>query len=119
MGVAIQKLSSNKNTTTNSFSSTSSSNSNSPSSTTKTSTTKYTTDQIATHSTKNDCWLIIDGGVYDVSQYLNQHPGGVAQVIPFCGKDATQAFKTRGGKGTHSESANTIKQEYQIGTVQN
>jgi cytochrome b involved in lipid metabolism len=33
-------------------------------------------DQIGTHNTPASCWLIIHGNVYDVTEFLSQHPGG-------------------------------------------
>lgn len=110
MGAVVQKLSSSDK---------SSEVTNLTVNTTQNTKTQYTKDQIATHSTKNDCWLIIDGSVYDVSSYLNEHPGGVAQVTPFCGKDATQAFATMNGRGSHSSAADQIKQKYLVGTLSN
>lgn len=79
----------------------------------------FTKAQVAERSTPDNCWIIIEKGVYDVGAYLDKHPGGADQITPFCGKDATQAFVSRGGSGSHSESANTIKQDYLIGTIGN
>jgi cytochrome b involved in lipid metabolism len=60
---------------------------------------------ISRHSSASDCWLIIDNQVYDVSQYLQRHPGGEATILPYCGKDATTAFLTKAGQGSHSTRA--------------
>jgi cytochrome b involved in lipid metabolism len=76
-----------------------------------------TTAEIAKHSTTSNCWIIISGKVYDVTKYLVQHPGGVASITPSCGKDATQAFASRGGTGTHSSTANMLLSNFLIGTV--
>lgn len=65
------------------------------------------TATIARHSTAGDCWLLIEGSVYDATQYLQLHPGGQAIVLPFCGADATSAFLTKGGEGSHSSTALT------------
>jgi cytochrome b involved in lipid metabolism len=62
-------------------------------------------ETIGLHSTPGDCWLLIEGKVYDVTQYLQLHPGGQAIITPFCGKDATTAFLTKAGQGTHSTRA--------------
>ncbi len=72
---------------------------------------------IARHNTAADCWLIISGKVYAVSGYLNAHPGGRSIIIPYCGRDATQAFATQGGQGSHSSFASQQLGNYLIGTV--
>lgn len=64
-----------------------------------------TTSTVAAHSRSADCWIIVSGAVYNVTSYLAKHPGGASRIIPYCGKDATSAFSTRGGTGTHSSNA--------------
>jgi cytochrome b involved in lipid metabolism len=49
--------------------------------------------EVAKHASPDDCWLIINQKVYDVSEYLTSHPGGTAVVTPYCGKEATSAFE--------------------------
>jgi cytochrome b involved in lipid metabolism len=72
---------------------------------------------VAQHDTAADCWLIINNSVYDVSSYLASHPGGQSIVIPYCGKDATQAFDTKAGQGSHSSFASSQLSNYKIGTL--
>ncbi len=93
----------------------SSSNSNNTSQTSKT----FTTADVAAHNKPSDCYLIIHGTVYNVTNFLDQHPGGTDVILPYCGKDATQAFETQGGRrGTHSQSARSLLAQYQIGVLQ-
>lgn len=79
----------------------------------------YTMAEVAQHATANDCWMIVNGNVYDLTSFLEQHPGGVASMSPYCGKDGSQGFATMGrNRGTtHSESANALKEDYKIGRV--
>lgn len=49
-------------------------------------------EEVAAHNTKDDCWVIIHGKAYDVTDFLPQHPGGPAIIIKYAGKDATKAF---------------------------
>jgi hypothetical protein len=72
---------------------------------------------IGYHNSKSDCWLLIENQIYDVSQYLQLHPGGEAIVVPFCGKDATKAFQTKAGAGAHSSTAYQELVAYLIGSV--
>lgn len=64
-----------------------------------------TNNEIAKHNSASDCWIIIQNSVYNVTQYLNLHPGGSDRIIPFCGQDASSAYATKGGQGSHSSSA--------------
>jgi cytochrome b involved in lipid metabolism len=96
----------------------SSTNSNTPSTPAPTTNT-YTAAEVAKHNSPSNCWLIIHGNVYDVTNFLDQHPGGNDVIIPYCGRDATQAFETQGGRrSTHSQAARDLLAQYQIGTLQ-
>jgi alkylation response protein AidB-like acyl-CoA dehydrogenase/predicted heme/steroid binding protein len=53
---------------------------------------EYTLDQVSVHNTASDCWIIINNQVYDVSRFLNSHPGGKSSIMAFAGKDATEVF---------------------------
>lgn len=80
--------------------------------------TTYTTAQVATHSKASDCWLIISSKVYNITNFLDQHPGGTDVILPYCGKDATKAFDTQGGRRNgHSSSARQQLAEFQVGTL--
>ncbi len=68
-------------------------------------TSQLADEDVSTHNTATDCWLIIDNKVFDVTNYLRLHPGGKAIVVPYCGGEATAAFANRGGEGSHSQNA--------------
>jgi cytochrome b involved in lipid metabolism len=55
----------------------------------------YTLDDVAAHSTIDDCWLVVDDIVYDPSGYAAAHPGGAARIADICGTDATEAFRNQ------------------------
>lgn len=46
-------------------------------------------DEVQRHNTPDDCWVIISGNVYDVTEFLENHPGGARVIIKNSGKDAT------------------------------
>ena len=49
--------------------------------------------EVEKHTYENDCWIIIDGIIYDVSNFINFHPGGKKIILSFAGKDVTHTFK--------------------------
>ena len=57
--------------------------------------TGLTVAQVATHNQATDCWTIIKSDVYDLTSYIQQHPGGSGVLINLCGTDATQAFESQ------------------------
>lgn len=89
----------------------------SPSTTTTSKT--YTAGEVAAHSSSSDCWLIINNTVYDVTSFLADHPGGASTILPYCGKEASQAFATqdRGSRGGHSSNATSMLATYKIGSL--
>jgi predicted heme/steroid binding protein len=48
-------------------------------------------EEVAKHAAEKDCWLIIDGKVYDVTSYVEEHPGGDS-ILNNAGRDSTQGF---------------------------
>merc|ERR1712241_739953 len=52
----------------------------------------YTAEEVAKHTTKEDCWVILHGNVLNVTSFLSQHPGGELAILTFAGKDATAEF---------------------------
>ncbi|PRP87943.1 hypothetical protein PROFUN_02680 [Planoprotostelium fungivorum] len=53
-------------------------------------TAEWTLEQIATHNTEDDCWLIVNNGVYDITAYFDYHPGGKKALVKFGGRDASE-----------------------------
>ncbi|KAI1812898.1 acyl-CoA dehydrogenase-like protein [Poronia punctata] len=52
----------------------------------------FTRDEVAKHNTEDSVWFVIDSKVYDVSEFLDAHPGGEAVLRQVAGKDATVDF---------------------------
>lgn len=48
--------------------------------------------EVAKHNKLEDCWIAINGQVYDVSEFLQKHPGGAARILRYAGGDASSAF---------------------------
>ena len=56
-----------------------------------------TLTEVAAHATKTDCWTAIEQTVYDLTPYIQQHPGGSVVLENLCGIDATAAYKSQHG----------------------
>jgi len=51
-----------------------------------------TVEEVAKHTTKSDCWVILHDRVLNVTSFLSQHPGGELAILTFAGKDASAEF---------------------------
>merc|ERR1719163_2741288 len=49
-------------------------------------------EEVAKHTTKTDCWVVVAGEVLNVTKFLPDHPGGELAILTFAGKDATAEF---------------------------
>merc|ERR1719443_679706 len=52
----------------------------------------YSMDEVAKHTTKGDCWVVVNGEVLNVTNFLSSHPGGELAILTFAGKDASEEF---------------------------
>jgi cytochrome b involved in lipid metabolism len=73
--------------------------------------------ELAKHNSYNSCWLLISGKIYDVTSYLNSHPGGEAEILKTCGTDATVIYDNRDNTGAHSSRARAMLADYFIGNL--
>merc|ERR1712031_94878 len=64
-----------------------------------------TAEEYAKHSKPEDLWLLIDGKVYDVTKYQDEHPGSDSILHDVAGIDASQEFADVG----HSSDAITTR----------
>lgn len=55
-------------------------------------TMKLSASEVATHNSKSDCWSIVKGSVYNLTSYVQKHPGGASVIANICGKDGSGAF---------------------------
>ncbi len=51
-----------------------------------------TYEEISKHNTEKDCWIVVNGKAYDVTDFLDDHPGGPAVVLEAAGMDSTTPF---------------------------
>lgn len=79
------------------------------------STTEYTRQEVALRDGKNGSriWIIVRDMVYDVTDYVEDHPGGPELVTDFAGADGTKDFDDFG----HSATAMEMLKQYKIGEL--
>ncbi|XP_044277621.1 cytochrome b5 reductase 4 isoform X2 [Varanus komodoensis] len=53
---------------------------------------EVTEEELAKHNTKDDCWICIRGLVYNVTPYMEYHPGGEDELMKAAGADGTDLF---------------------------
>ena len=63
--------------------------------------TTYTMADVKKHADPSSCWTVIDGTVYDVTEWIGQHPGGPTRIESLCGNDGTAAFRGQHGNDTN------------------
>ena len=54
----------------------------------------YNLRKVAQHNTQNDCWTIIGDKVYDITNFIPNHPGGDV-IANMCGVDGTEMFNNK------------------------
>ena len=74
---------------------------------------EFTIQQVKEHNTPGDLWIVIRNKVYDVSVYMDEHPGGDIIMDALPGMDATLLFDDVG----HSDEALEIMEGLCIGTL--
>ncbi|KXJ89361.1 hypothetical protein Micbo1qcDRAFT_137206 [Microdochium bolleyi] len=78
-----------------------------------TSDVEYSAKDVASHRNADDAWMVIHGEVYDVTKYMQDHPGGVEVLLESLGTDASEAFDNAG----HSEDASEIMAGFRVGSL--
>mmetsp|Transcript_22570 Transcript_22570/g.31428 ORF Transcript_22570/g.31428 Transcript_22570/m.31428 type:complete len:142 (-) Transcript_22570:242-667(-) len=71
-------------------------------------------EEVEKHASRESCWLIIEGNVYDVTDYMDDHPGGGDVLLDASGRDATDDFNDVG----HSKTAVSYMKKYLIGAFE-
>ncbi|XP_046398522.1 cytochrome b5 type B-like [Ischnura elegans] len=72
-----------------------------------------TLEEVSWHDTHQDCWVVINDRVYDVTEFLFEHPGGEDVLLEHGGRDASFAFTGAG----HSAAAVRALDRYLVGIL--
>lgn len=74
-----------------------------------------TLDEVKKHNSATDCWSIIDGNVYNLTNWVYSHPGGSARITAICGKDGSASFL---GQHSNSNSAKSRLKGFELGKLE-
>jgi len=74
----------------------------------------YTLAIVAQHASATSCWSVVDHTVYDLTAWINAHPGGATRIKNMCGKDATSQFT--GEHGTEQAPLSKLA-TFKLGTL--
>ncbi|PKS11458.1 hypothetical protein jhhlp_003222 [Lomentospora prolificans] len=72
-----------------------------------------TYQDVAGHNTKDSLYMVIHDKVYDVTKFVDEHPGGEEVLLDVGGQDATEAFEDVG----HSDEAREMLDSLLVGTI--
>jgi cytochrome b involved in lipid metabolism len=73
-----------------------------------------TAAEVAAHNSASDCWSIVKGNVYNLTSYVQRHPGGSSVIKNICGKDGSAAFSNQhSGQG----KPNNVLSGFLLGAV--
>lgn len=53
---------------------------------------RISTTEIQSHNKEEDCWIVVDDQVWDITQFAPEHPGGPGIIYKYAGRDATEAY---------------------------
>ncbi|NXJ10595.1 CYB5B protein, partial [Odontophorus gujanensis] len=70
-------------------------------------------EEVGKRNSNREVWLVIHGRVYDVTRFLEEHPGGEEVLLEQAGRDATESFEDVG----HSTDAREMLKQYYIGEI--
>ncbi|KAF8793022.1 uncharacterized protein LOC129968152 [Argiope bruennichi] len=73
----------------------------------------YTLSEVAVHCNRNDCWIVVEDYVYDVTSFLDSHPGGFDVLMEHAGRDATVAFYGAG----HLPNTENLLKPFLVGSL--
>jgi len=73
----------------------------------------FTFEEVARHFLPGDCWTVIRGEVFDLTRFVDLHPGG-SIILEAAGKDGTRLFTE---EFPHSETGEAQLRHFRIGRL--
>lgn len=74
---------------------------------------QFTKEEVKKHNNNQSSWLVIHNTVYDITEFLNEHPGGEEVLLEQSGLDGSEGFEDVG----HSLDARELMEKYKIGEL--
>ncbi|KAJ7571149.1 hypothetical protein O6H91_01G151800 [Diphasiastrum complanatum] len=82
---------------------------------------KYTLAEIHRHNTPEDAWIVVDGNVYNITEFLDCHPGGAEIILQHIGNnDLGQLMRGSDHRNAHkhSQAAFRMLSQFLVGTIE-
>ncbi|MCF7834330.1 MAG: cytochrome b5 domain-containing protein [Candidatus Pacebacteria bacterium] len=76
----------------------------------------FTIEEVATYNTEANCYSAINGVVYDLTKWINKHPGGDRNILRICGLDGSETFNGQHGE---SKKVGNILAGFEVGVLSN
>lgn len=76
--------------------------------------TGYTMAKVKANNSSKSCWSVINGNVYDLTKWINSHPGGSSFILGMCGTDGTASFN---GEHRGERKPASILADYLLGPL--
>ncbi|KAK7044690.1 nitrate reductase [Favolaschia claudopus] len=73
--------------------------------------------ELREHAVGKNLWFVVNSEVYDATEYLNEHPGGIQSIASAAATDATDEFMSIPDPSADSETAKAMMRRYHIGTL--
>ncbi len=74
-------------------------------------TNRISMEEVRKHNTRESCWCVVEGDVYDITRFLRKHPPGAAIILKYAGTDVTSHFDY------HTEATKYFWRQLKIGVV--
>jgi cytochrome b involved in lipid metabolism len=76
----------------------------------------FTMTELSKHADRQSCYSVVNGDVYDLTNWIDAHPGGEKAILSICGKDGSSLFNKKHG-GKEKQEAELLKMK--IGVLSN
>merc|ERR1712070_736259 len=74
---------------------------------------EFSREEVKAHTNREDVWFVIHNKVYDITKFLDDHPGGEEVMLDKGGQDATHDFEDL----HHSQEARKQMEEFMVGKI--